>query len=322
MKNKIFKLLLSVTLLSALLFSCKKDDDIDPPPPPRDRAEVYNEDIDKIEEYLKTHYMIVSPVTFDVTILRIPENGNQVSIWDQTNFPLQHMVIKNDSRTFTPQNLPIGVSIDDPVDYKVYYIKFNEGGGIAPHQMDSTYVDYKGWRLNNETFDAVSNPVWFNNEAVVSGFRQFLPLLKSAVSVNSNPDGTVNFQNFGAGIVFLPSGLGYFNNAQLGIPSYSCLVFSVKVKRVVRRDSDRDGVLNIDEDINGNGNLYDDDTDGDGIPDFLDVDDDGDNVLTRREIRFVNGEGNCVKPTSYEEIPVCDSGKKRHLDKDCSATCD
>jgi hypothetical protein len=322
MKYKIFKLLLSVTLLSAFLFSCKKDDEGLTPVPPRDRAEVYNEELPKIEEYLKTHYMVVNPTTWDVEVIKIPENGTQTSIWDQSEYPLQHMVVKNDTRLFTPQNLPNGELVDDPVDYKVYYIKFNEGGGVNPHRLDSTFVSYKGWKLNNESFDGVASPVWFNNEGVVSGFRYFLPILKSAVSQNINGDGTISFENFGAGMVFIPSGLGYFNQSRVNIPAYSPLVFHVKLKRVFHRDADRDGVLNKDEDLNNNGDLYDDDTDGDGIPDFLDIDDDGDNVLTRREIRFVNGEGNCVKPTSYAEIPVCASGKKRHLDKDCFATCD
>ncbi|WP_188464690.1 hypothetical protein [Bizionia arctica] len=49
-------------------------------------------------------------------------------------------------------------------------------------------------------------------------------------------------------------------------------------------EDDNDGIPAEMEDINGNGNLYDDDTDGDGIPNFLDADDDGDNVLTSTEL--------------------------------------
>ena len=49
-------------------------------------------------------------------------------------------------------------------------------------------------------------------------------------------------------------------------------------------EDDDDGIPAEMEDINGNGNLFDDDTDGDGIPNFLDEDDDGDNVLTKTEL--------------------------------------
>ncbi|WP_299890604.1 T9SS type A sorting domain-containing protein [uncultured Lacinutrix sp.] len=51
-------------------------------------------------------------------------------------------------------------------------------------------------------------------------------------------------------------------------------------------DSDSDGVQDSDEDINGNGNLDDDDTDMDMIPNYLDDDDDGDNVPTNVEINI------------------------------------
>lgn len=52
---------------------------------------------------------------------------------------------------------------------------------------------------------------------------------------------------------------------------------------IIEQD-DNDGVPAEEEDINGNGDLFDDDTDGDGIPNFLDTDDDNDNVPTRNEI--------------------------------------
>ncbi|WP_167016409.1 Calx-beta domain-containing protein [Chitinophaga sp. Cy-1792] len=43
-------------------------------------------------------------------------------------------------------------------------------------------------------------------------------------------------------------------------------------------DTDGDGLTNAEEDINRNGDPFDDDTDGDGIPNFLDLDSDGDGV--------------------------------------------
>ena len=43
-------------------------------------------------------------------------------------------------------------------------------------------------------------------------------------------------------------------------------------------DTDGDGLANGKEDVNANGDPFDDDTDGDGIPNFLDLDSDGDGV--------------------------------------------
>lgn len=45
-------------------------------------------------------------------------------------------------------------------------------------------------------------------------------------------------------------------------------------------DLDNDLIPNILEDVDGNGNIKDDDTDGDGLPNYLDDDDNGDGILT------------------------------------------
>ncbi len=55
-------------------------------------------------------------------------------------------------------------------------------------------------------------------------------------------------------------------------------------------DDDKDGVLTADEDLNGDGDPTNDDTDGDGIPNYLDTDDDGDGIDTIDE--DANGDGN------------------------------
>ena len=52
---------------------------------------------------------------------------------------------------------------------------------------------------------------------------------------------------------------------------------------VAFEDSDNDGVFDIYEDINGDNDLTNDDTDGDGIPNYLDEDDDGDGINTADE---------------------------------------
>jgi hypothetical protein len=56
-------------------------------------------------------------------------------------------------------------------------------------------------------------------------------------------------------------------------------------------DNDGDGIASGDEDLNDDGNLDNDDTDGDGIPNYLDSDDDGDNVFTSDELDASNEDG-------------------------------
>lgn len=65
----------------------------------------------------------------------------------------------------------------------------------------------------------------------------------------------------------------------------------VLIETVLTED-DNDGIPAELEDINGDGDLENDDTDNDGIPNYLDVDDDGDNVLTKNEDPDPDGDGN------------------------------
>jgi hypothetical protein len=54
-------------------------------------------------------------------------------------------------------------------------------------------------------------------------------------------------------------------------------------------DSDGDGVADVFEDFNGDGDIENDDTDGDGVANYLDNDDDGDGVLTQFEAKDEDG---------------------------------
>ncbi|GLB49810.1 T9SS type A sorting domain-containing protein [Neptunitalea lumnitzerae] len=55
------------------------------------------------------------------------------------------------------------------------------------------------------------------------------------------------------------------------------------IEQIDCQDSDNDGIPDVIEDLNGNGNLDDDDTDGDSIANYLDDDDYNDGVLTINE---------------------------------------
>jgi hypothetical protein len=307
----------SVQNLSKLFFllmvvSCQKDDD-NVLAPPRDFAIQYATDLADIETYLNTHYMVVDAAD-NVAFLEIPAGGTQTSIAAQQDFPLQFKVIKNDRRI---TSLVDGL-VADPVDYKLYYLILNEGAGNKPGVVDSVFVNYKGWKLDNTTFDQSNSPVWFENNSVVSGFRQILTEIGTAESFSDNPDGTVSFSNFGNAIVFVPSGLGYFNASPLNIGAYQCLVFQVQLQSLLYRDQDRDGIRSKDEIYGDNTNIWIQDTDGDNIPDFLDIDDDGDAVLTKVEIKDASGNY-----YDFSAIPDCNGDvtnparTKKHVDPTC-----
>lgn len=311
---------LTTILCVIALWSCTPDED-EKAPPPKPFGEQYTKDLEAIETYLKKHSFSVVEVDnrIDVVIdtFIVGNAEGKVSIWDNTQYPLKWKMVKNDSRV---SNLVNGTSTDT-LEYKMYYFVINEGGGKATTRFDSTYVSYRGWRLDNKQFDISNTPIWSSfpritpdEVTLISGFRRFSSLLKASESIAVGSDGEVNFNNYGVGVVFLPSGLGYYNASQLNIPAYSPLVFTIRLHSVRDRDHDRDGILSKFENGNNEEDLYSVDTDNDNIPDFLDLDDDNDNVRTLLEIK--NPATN--KPFPFAEIPNCPGGSlKKHLDPTC-----
>ena len=306
-----FKFYFIVLITTVSLFSCSKKDDEIAVEPPRDFSVQYTTDIAVIEEYLKNNYItIVNHPGFaddlDVTISKI-DNG-QPSIMSYL-----------DSPTY-PKLLVRPVKLHD-VPYKLYYLILRPGVGISPCSVDGVLTSYKGTYLTRTTataavpseitatfFEELRFPqTSMSLYSVITGWSEVFPQFKTGTSV-INPDGTVSHKDFGAGVMFIPSGLAYFNSISGTIPAYSPLVFSFKLYNIERLDQDNDGVYSYQEDLNNDGYVYDfrnttaypttpdvvirdanDFPDQDGIPNFLDVDDDGDNYTTKLEITKPDG---------------------------------
>ena len=325
--------ILSITTLS--LFSCSKDNDTAEITPPRDFAVQYATDLTDIEEYLKTYSIaVVNHPGFaddqDVSFKKIATGGTEPSIYSYLN-----------SATF-PKLLSKEVKLHD-ISYKLYYLVLREGVGQQPTNVDGVLTSYKGEYLSRtkvadvETFGTTffeenKNPQqFFNLPSTIVGWGESFPKFKGG-TYSSNPDGTVSYRDFGAGVFFIPSGLGYFSQGQNSIPAYAPLIFSIKLYEINRLDSDGDGILNFQEDLNNDGYIYnysnkvnyptfpadniryEDDSDKDGIPNALDTDDDGDFISTRKEITDANG---VLIP--FASIPSCNGNTtdptriKRHL---------
>lgn len=313
----------AAVLFSAITFlaGCKKNDD-NLSFQERDRAEVYQENIADIESFLKTNRAVI---TDDGLSFESVEEGSAQSIWNQSEYPLQSITLLNDSRV---ENNKLE-KVEDDVEYTVYYMIVNEGAGENPITIDNVYTAYRTFTMNKEMIEENLYGFWSSfpatqhapNTEVISGYRQILPLIKTASGVIENPDGTFSFENPGRIIAFLPSGLAYFSGGRGKIYAYSSTIFDISLVYKEHADHDGDGILSIYEDINGNGDFWDDDTDGDGVPDFLDVDDDADGKTTREEITYetVDENGNTVtKLYEYHEIPTCPGGTvKKHLDSSC-----
>ena len=272
--------LVLVIVFTSSIFSCQESDNVSAPPA-RPYAEVYPEDLAKIEAFLNTHYVTVD-ADYNTTFTQIPAGGTQTPIANMTE-------LDTILRKF------------HDITYKIYYLKLREGTGESPTRVDSSFVAYKGNTFTKTTtnnvdtytqnvFDQSDSPVWFALEDVIKGWGEIIPLFKTGTHT-VNADGTVSFQDYGAGVMFLPSGLGYFNTATGNIGSYSPLIFSFKLYNQRYRDHDRDKILSKfeyrEKETSGliDFNKVALDTDGDGLPNYLDVDDDADGVLTKVEIK-------------------------------------
>jgi FKBP-type peptidyl-prolyl cis-trans isomerase len=323
-----FYFILSITTIS--LFSCSKNDST-AITPPRDFAVQYPTDIADIEEYLKTNYITVTNNAGfaddqDVTITKITDAATQPSIYSYL-----------DQTTTFPQLKSREVNLHN-ITYKLYYLVLREGTGQAPCNVDGVLASYRGDYLERVTtsgvtaltatkFEEVKYPqTLLSLFSTITGWGETFPQFKTG-TYTSNADGTVTHNDFGAGVMFLPSGLAYYNSGSGAIPAYAPLVFSFKLYEIQRLDQDGDGILSFQEDLNGDGYVRTlatgvvnpDDTDGDGIPNFADVDDDADNYTTKLEIK------NPATGLSYPfaDIPSCSGNTtdpariKKHLDKTC-----
>lgn len=299
-----FKNVFLVAFLAIMVWSCNSDDNGFTIEPPKALSEIVDQDKDSIVKYLETHFYNYEefqspPADFDYKIVLGEIEGENA---DKT--PLIDMM---ETETVTVRSEEIGLSSGKEVEHTFYYLVARQGIGQQAQTADSTYIRYEGLLLDNTVFDAsTSAPLWLSYTNRIRGFSEAVQFLKAGKVLTNddiNDDGTFEVSDYGVGMIIFPSALGYYNNAQPSIPEYSPLIFKIDLIAVNEADHDNDGVPSYLEDLNGNGYLYDDNTDLKSensstsiatTPDFLDTDDDNDGILTRDEIS--DEDGNIILP--------------------------
>ncbi|GEQ86709.1 hypothetical protein ULMS_22170 [Patiriisocius marinistellae] len=303
-----------LALFSAIITSCGNDDDTTDPNfiPARDRAEELIASTAEVEGYLETHFynyeeFASPPADFDFRIkfdTIAGDNSNKIPLMSQVDFKM----VKD--------------RVDSDVEYKLYFLKVIEGEGDRPSFPDIARITYEGTyvsdeddSIKNKLFDSSVSPLRFDMTQIVNGLQDALIEFKAATSFSTNPDGTVAYEGYGVGAVFMQSGLGYYVNPPptttggVPIPVYSQLIFSFQLLETEVGDQDNDGIPSVMEDINENGLEEDDNTDGDTLPNYADADDDGDGRPTEDEI-IINEDGSITFPDTDGD------GTPDHLDAD------
>ena len=303
-KIKFILTLLAVTAL--FLQSCRNDDEGPDSIPPRDRGEEAVTGTLEIEEYLETHFYnyedFQSPAAdFDYRIqfdTIAGDNAGKTPLMEQVDFKTVQ------DRT------------DEDVTYKLYFLKAIEGDGNEVQFPDILDISFEGRFVSDEVFDNSDIPTRLDLTSVINGFQDGLAEFKGATTTIVNPDGTVDFEGFGVGAVFVPSGLGYFatppppqttgGGATL-IGLYQQLIFTFQVYNVIKGDQDGDGIPSVFEDRNNNQVEEDDDFDEDFNADFRDDDDDNDGRLTINETTqntYTLNEGDPEPVLAADEVEV------------------
>ena len=284
MKKKLF-FLVPVFLL---FLQCKKEDTTEPYTI-RDYSEQVIVDQDLLETYLKTHtynyedFNDESDVNIKLDTIS-DNNSSRVSLFEQAS--IKTIDVTNAEGQITSHNL--------------YYIIAREGSNESPSVADSVYVAYDGILTDGSTFDNRKFPIWIDLANSLEGFREGVSELRTG-KFTENSNGTIAYTSFGVGLFFIPSGIGYFENISSGIPEYSPLIFTVKLMTHADTDHDNDGILSIFEDIDGDNKPFGDDSDGDNLWNMYDVDDDGDGILTVNEIDKNNDS--IIDDTNNDGIP-------------------
>ena len=270
--NKI-KYIIGIFILSILFYSCD-DNIVTTPVDDFDHEAQSLIDKDSLSSFFTKHY-------YDTSI-----DSVKALVAGQT--PLSEDV-----------NLKLMNVSENEIDYELYYYVNNIGSPSIdkgfPKSVDSIFVKYEGFRINNTDsitprFEIRETPIWFTLNSVIRGWAYGFTNFKNGDNVTNN--GPITFDNGGNGILFIPSGLAYRNAGTTGlIRSNENLIFYIELYDFIKdTDHDNDGIPSWLEDVDGDGDPRNDDTNGDFFANYLDIDDDGDGVETIDE--DANGDGN------------------------------
>jgi FKBP-type peptidyl-prolyl cis-trans isomerase FkpA len=305
-------------LLLFVFLSCKKDDDkIDIASiPQKSLSEVAVENDAEIKAYLETHFYNYEEFENPTAGFNFKIKFDTIAGDNASKIPLINQV---ETQLITEVSSTFLRTDDEEVQHTLYYLSARDGVGESPTIGDNTVVRYEGSLLDGTLFDASSVPTSQYLPGFVKGYANGIANFNGGVGPVENGDGTVSFDDYGVGVIFMPSALGYFDSPRSGsgIPAYAPLIFQVDVLAFEKdTDFDGDGIPSILEDLDGDGDLNNDNTDSETesfnvfLANHYDTDDDDDGIDTIDEIEL-DAEGNFVSFKDTDGDGIYD-----HLDND------
>ena len=280
MKSNLIKSVFYLIVFSIVVVSCGDDDIAVPEVVERDRTEQQMDDDSLIVDYLNRHY-------YNSEFFQTGTNHRYIDIeitelLEGETVPAGHTLLIDavETRFTTFQE----------TDYQYYVLNLNQGGGDSPAFTDQVRVAYEGFSVESgDVFDSRITPedliltgVGFGSGAI-RAWQLIIPTFNTSENFMAGNDGIINYDNYGLGVMFVPSGLGYFSGTNTG-NSYDSLIFKFELLQYQEVDHDSDGIPSFIEDLDESIDVLDDDTDEDLAPNYVDVDDDNDGVNTIDEL--------------------------------------
>ncbi|WP_138434718.1 FKBP-type peptidyl-prolyl cis-trans isomerase [Winogradskyella algicola] len=308
---KSIKYILYFLLVLIIVVSCKDDDDTTVPNIElRDRGEQQMADNDSLIDYLSTHYYNSSFFQEgedyrygDLIITELPIDENTGEYLDMPD-PENNTLLIDAVEILTTEYFD--------VQYEYYVLRINNGEGQSPNFTDRVEVRYEGKEVGSgNVFDSRITPInlalqgnLINSFGSIRAWQLVLPGFKASTGFTLN-NGIVEYEDYGFGVMFVPSGLGFFSGTDSG-SSYANLIFKFELLRTQVEDHDGDGIPSYIEDLDSDMDVSNDDTDEDNFPNFIDLDDDGDGVNTIDELM---SNTYTVDTNVNEEEPVLGEGE-------------
>ncbi|WP_309640338.1 T9SS type A sorting domain-containing protein [Flavobacterium sp.] len=179
-------------------------------------------------------------------------------------------------------------------------------GIAAPNRNTGTWSAYhEGWRFYRPNY--YTNYAFVRCDDDADGFQTFDLNVAANDLSPANPASISFYADMALTIPIInPSAFTNTTNPQTIYAGGNGMIKSVILSVVdCTVDADNDTVDTASEDVNNDTNLANDDTDFDGLPNYLDNDDDGDLILTNVEYVFGRGSqsSNSLLDTDNDSIP-------------------
>jgi hypothetical protein len=182
---------------------------------------------------------------------------------------------------------------------EAWRFSFFEGETVEAYNTTFSVCDTGNGGFESFDFSLIEGDVAGNQSNVTVSFHE--TFLDANNNINPIASPYVNILNPQTVYARVENSDGLFATSEVTLEVIDCI------------DNDNDGVSTEQEDLNGDGYPGNDDTDNDGIPNYLDEDDDNDNVDTIDEITGIGAGFNGV---TYIFIDTDSDGIENYIDND------